>query len=273
MPLDPTNEVVDDPAFRIVFVFHNDLELFSETAPRCLDALTSPTREQHEIVVYCDGTSPGTLRQLFDVTAGWGVDEVVVRHRGRYLASGAPGNNSHRRLFPTRSTYLCVIEDDVVIYKTDVSFDALGAIRETFVREPESVALFRVDDHENWAWPLADVAPPTAAGDRVVNRVATHFICYDTRRFTPVADALGAFRLDTFVDRDDWSYNWEDLVSHVGTTGGRKILFTETWPLQVFHCDEKVAPGSMYHTQDPAVKLAVFRHVDSRYGATGANAR
>ena len=61
----------------------------------------------------------------------------------------------------------------------------------------------------------------------------------------------------------------EDLVSHVGTTGGRRIAFAEGWPLAVFHCDEKGQPGSMHHTRDPKVKLRVLTDLEARFGAAG----
>lgn len=91
-----------------------------------------------------------------------------------------------------------------------------------------------------------------------MNRVATHLVAYDCSRFLPVASRFGGFDLDVFVDREDLSYNWEDLVSHVGTTGGRRIAWPEGWPLRAYHCDRKVAARSMHNTQDTRVKHAVL---------------
>jgi hypothetical protein len=81
------------------------------------------------------------------------------------------------------------------------------------------------------------------------------------------SDSFGVHNLDLFIDRNDWSYNWEDFVSHVGTTGGNMILFPQAWPLRVFHCDEKIAPGSMFNTQDILVKTSVLDALDSRFGS------
>jgi hypothetical protein len=260
------------PTFRIGFLFHADLALFERTLPRCLTALTSGTAETYEVVVWCDGTPPEVARSLPDRIAAWGVDELVVRRRERFVASGDPSNNGHRRLLSTASPYLILIEDDVVMYRTDPSFDVLASCRALFERHQEVPVLCKVDDFDKWTWRLTDLGEPLAAGVRSVNRVSTHFLAYDVRRFVPVARRFGAFALDVFIDRDDLSYNWEDLVSHVGTTGGRRIAFPYRWPLNVFHCDEKVAPGSIYHTQDPAVKQRVLDALEERFaGRTGGS--
>jgi hypothetical protein len=95
--------------------------------------------------------------------------------------------------------------------------------------------------------------------------LSTHFIAYDVPRFSPAAERFGGFDLDVFIDRSDLSYNWEDLVSHVGTTGGRRIAFPESWPLDVYHCDRKIGQGSMYHTQRPEVKSEILAGLEERY--------
>jgi len=249
-----------------VFLFHRDLDLFARTLPRCLEALVTGTDESFETTIYCDGTPREVLTALLPLAERWGIDQVTSRRRGVRVAAGAPGNNAHRRLFPTRSRYLLVIEDDVTMYRCADTFDPLRAIRNVFESDPRSVVLSKLDDHSKWAWPLLDVEPHETPGLRIVNRLATHFIAYDTERFLPPATRFGAWWSDVFIDRDDWSYNWEDLVSHVGTTGGRRIIVPQTWPLRAYHCDEKIAPDSMFNTQDPAVKMRVFEEIDSTFG-------
>jgi hypothetical protein len=177
------------------------------------------------------------------------------------VASGDSSNNGHRRLLGGRSRFVVVLEDDVLVSRRDPSFDPLTAWRELFENHAGVVAACAMADAGDWAWALEDVGPPIAAGVRCVNRVATHLVAYDRRRFLPATTRFGAFDLDIFVDREDLSYNWEDLVSHVGTTGGRRIAWPEGWPLRVYHCDRKVAPGSMHNTQDTRVKLAVLDHL------------
>ncbi|NGO67023.1 glycosyltransferase family 2 protein [Streptomyces sp. SB3404] len=261
----------EDPTFRISVLFHKDLALLSETLPRCLEALTRHTQESYEVVLHCDGTPPETVARLSDLLDRWGVDEMRVRRRGRFVASGDASNNGHRRLFDLRSPYLIVIEDDVVMYRTDQSFDLLAACRRLFERHPYVPVLSKVSDYGQWSWKLEDKGDDIEPGVRSVNRLSTHFIAYDVQRFSPVANRFGGFDLDVFIDRPDLSYNWEDLVSHVGTTGGRHIAFPEGWPIEVFHCDRKVESSSMYHTQDPELKARVLAELEQRFrpGAHG----
>ncbi|KIX79313.1 hypothetical protein SF23_01200 [Streptomyces sp. MBRL 10] len=249
----------------MAFLFHKNLDLLSRTLPRCLEALTARTRESFEVVLHCDGTPPEIAAQLPALVSQWGVDELRIRHRNRFVASGDGSNNGHRRLFDGNSPYLIVVEDDVVMYRSDPSFDVLAACRHLFESHPRVPVLSKVNDYHQWSWKLQDEGDEIEPGVRSVNRLSTHFIAYDLGRFNPVAQRFGGFDLDVFIDRDDHSYNWEDLVSHVGTTGDRRIAFPEGWPLEVFHCDRKVAPGSMYHTQDPRLKAQVFAELEQRF--------
>ncbi|MGL5864343.1 MAG: hypothetical protein ACRCYX_00535 [Dermatophilaceae bacterium] len=259
--LDRAGDVGDDPLFQLVILFHADLPVLERTLPRFLDALTAGTRQTYEVVLHCDGTPVEVARELLDRQERWGVDEIRFRSRQRFTASGDRSNNGHRRLFGGRSRYVVVVEDDVLVERIDASFDPLTAWRDLFEAHTEIVAACAMADHGDWAWALDDVAPPVAPGLRSVNRVATHLVAYDRTRFLPAAARFGAFDLDVFVDREDLSYNWEDLVSHVGTTGGRRIASPEGWPLRAYHCDRKIAAGSMHNTQDTRVKQAVLDHL------------
>lgn len=262
---------VGAPLFTVAILFHRHLDVLERTLPRTLGALTESTGEPFEVVLHCDGTPDEVAVEVLRRRARWGVDEVRFRSRIGVLASGDASNNGHRRLLSERTRYLVVVEDDVLVVRREPAFDVLGACRALFERHPDVPVICKVSDHDLWAWKLADVGGRIEDGVRSVNRVATHFIVYDTWRFRPVATRFGAFDLDVFVDRDDWSYNWEDVVSHVGTTGGRRIAWPEGWPLEVFHCDRKVEPGSMYNTQDPAVKHAVLDELEAglEAGVTG----
>jgi len=263
-PTEPQGEP-SGPMFRIAFLFHSELDLLKTTLPRCLDALTAGTSQSFEVVLRADGTPDEVAEQLPALLNTWGVDELHLRRRRRHVVSGDPSNNGHRRFFTPRARYLIVIEGDVVMYRTEGSFDVLTACRELFERQPRVPVLSKVNDYHQWSWKLVDEGPAIEPGVRSVNRLSAHFIAYDVARFVPVAERFGAWDLDVFIDRPDLSYNWEDLVSHVGTTGGRRIAFPEGWPLDVFHCDRKVAPGSMYHTQRPAVKAEILAELERRY--------
>lgn len=253
------------PTFEIVFLFHDNLDLFARTLPRCLEALTAGTAQDFEVVVHCDGSTPEAVRRVAEMAPTWGVDEVRARSRARWVASGDPSNNGHRRFFDSSSPYRIVVEDDVVMYRDDPHFDVLTAIRGLLERNLDVPVVCKVDDTDKWTWKLRDIGPGVEPGVRSVNRLSTHFIAYDVARFRAVASRFGAFERDVFIDREDLSYNWEDLVSHVGTTGGRRIAFPESWPLQVFHCDVKVREGSMYNTQDPTTKMTVLDELEARY--------
>jgi hypothetical protein len=258
------------PTFQIIFLFHDNLALLRRTLPQCLAALTEGTEETFEVVLHCDGTPAHVADQLPAIFAALELDELRIRRRSKHVSSGDPSNNGHRRFFDTATPYVVVIEDDVVAFRTDPAFDALRAIRRLFEQLADVPVIFTVADHWQWSWPLQDVGPELAGGVRSVNRVSTHLIAYAVQRFVPTAQRFGAFEPDVFVDRDDLSYNWEDVVSHVATTGGRRIAFPEAWPLKVFHCDRKVADGSIHHTRDPQLKAAVLNELVGQFAPESA---
>jgi hypothetical protein len=253
------------PQWRVGFLFHANLDLFSSLLPRWLEALTVSTSETFETAILADGTPEEVIADLVRLGRRWDIDELHLRERRKFVASGDPSNNGHRRFFATDVPYLIVVEDDVVAYRTEPSFDVLRACRELFERHPDVPVLSKVSDHDQWSWKLAELGAEIEPGVRSVNRLSTHMIAYAVGRFLPVANRFGAFDLDVCIDRSELSYNWEDLVSHVGTTGGRRIAFPHSWPLEVFHCDRKVEPGSMHHTQRPEVKADVLAGLERRY--------
>jgi hypothetical protein len=260
----PTAQI-SEPDFTIACLFHRDLDLLRLTLPRCLDALTTGTTQSFDVVLHCDGTPPEVATALVAEQDKLGIREMRFRARSGPLASGDPSNNGHRRLVGAPTRYAIVFEDDIVMYRTEPAFDVLGAVRGVFERHPEVAVLCTVADSDQWAWRLEDLGEPVEDGISSVNRVATHFIAYDLVRFRQAAQRFGAFELDVFIDREDVSYNWEDLVSHIGVTGDRRIAFPRAWPLHVFHCDRKTATGSMHNTQDPRIKREVFGKIDDSF--------
>lgn len=260
------------PIFRIAFLFHRHLDVLARTLPTCVKALTGATRVPFEVVLHCDGTPEDVAPQVLAMQQEWGLDEVRFRTRQRQVASGDPSNNGHQRLFDGRARYLIVVEDDVWMRNVEPHFDTLDACRDLFERHSDVPVICKLDDYELWAWKLEDIGIPLGAGVRSVNRVSTHFVAYDLARFMPIAHRFGAFDADVFIDREDFSYNWEDVVSHVATTGGRRIAWPESWPLHVFHCDRKIEKGSMHNTQDPAVKHAVIDELVARLGEEESSA-
>lgn len=253
------------PTFQIVFLFHDNIDLLRRTLPLCLDALTRGTEESFEVILHGDGTPREIAEKLPRLCEEIGVDELRLRQRARYVAGGDPSNNGHRRFFDTSSPYVIVLEDDVVVFRSDPAFDPLRAMRLLFEELPEVPVIFTIADHWQWSWRLDDIGPAFSDGVRWVNRVSTHMITYAVERFVPPAKRFGAFELDVFIDREDLGYNWEDVVSHVATTGGRQIAFPERWPLQVYHCDRKICEGSIHHTRDPDLKASVLDDLISHF--------
>lgn len=247
--------------FTLACAFHDTPRLLEKTLPRAVAALTRPTRHDFEVLLVAERSTVEVTRDLLPRLAEFGVDELRFRRTDRNAFSGAPSNNFHGHHFTTTSPYLVTFTDDTFIQKTDPSFDVLDAIAGTFQRHPELVLLSKVDDHDEWDWPLVDVGPDIEPGTRSVNRVVDQLIAYDTARFAPVARRFGAWERDTFVSQKGFEYQWENLASHVGTSGGRKIGYPQGWPLQVRHSDLRNQPGSMHGTQDEDVKLACFRRL------------
>lgn len=247
--------------FTLMCAFHDTVRLLERTLPLAVGSLTQPTRHDFQVVLVADRSRPGIVTGLVDRLGELGVDELRFRRDGRHSFSGAPSNNFHAHQFTTASPYLISFTDDTFIWKTDPAFDVLDAVAGLFTRHREVVAVSKVDDHDEWDVPLTDVAPEIEPGVRCVNRVVDQLIAYDTERFAPVARRFGAWERDGYVEVPGATYQWENLASRIGTTGGRKIAYPQRWPLRVRHCDLRTRPGSMHGTQDEAVKLACFQRL------------
>jgi hypothetical protein len=254
--------------FTLACAFHDTDRLLARTLPRAVRCLTGSTRHQYEVVLVADRSDDGVVARLLPRLPALGVDEVRFRRTGRNAFSGAPSNNFHANHFTTSSPYLITFTDDTFIWKDDEDFDVLDAVAGMFDRHPEVPVVSKVDDHEEWDRPLVDVGAELEPGVRSVNRVVDQLIAYDTARFFPAAKHAGGFERRTFGRRNGMEYQWENLASEVGTTGGRSIAFPENWPLRVRHCDLRDTPGSMHGTQNEDVKLACFERLLATDGAT-----
>jgi hypothetical protein len=254
--------------FTLACAFHNTERLLDKTLPLAIRSLTYPTRHDFEVVLVAERASEDVVTRLLPRLTDLGVDELRWRRTDRNSFSGAPSNNFHGNHFTTTSPYLITFTDDTFIHKTDEDFDVLDATTRIFERNPEVALISKVDDHEEWDWPLEDVGPEIEPGVRSVNRVVDQLIAYDTARFAPVARRLGAFHRDTFVSHAGFEYQWENLASHVGTSGDRRIAYPEWWPLRVRHSDLRNQPGSMHGTQDEDVKLKCFERLMESRGLT-----
>lgn len=243
--------------FTLACAFHDTARLLERTLPLALRCLTEPTRHDYDVVLVADRSDEDVVARLLPRLPDLGVDELRFR-RSRNGFSGAPSNNFHANHFVTTNPYLITFTDDTFMWKTDDDFDLLDAVAGIFTQHPEVVMVSKVDDHDEWDQPLLDAGAELATGLRSVNRVVDQLIAYDTARFFPAAQHAGAFDRRTFGTRSGREYQWENLASEVGTTGGRRIAFPQRWPLRVRHSDLRDCPGSMHGTQDEEVKLECF---------------
>lgn len=247
--------------FTIACAFHDTPKLLEYTLPLAIKSLTVPTKHEFEIVLVAERSTDDIVSKLLPKIHDFGIDELRFRCTNNHSFSGAPSNNFHCNHFKTTNPYLLTFTDDTFIFKTNPEFDVLDSIVNIFNNHPEVSIISKVDDHEEWDNPLTDNGPEIESGIRSVNRVVDQLIAYDTSRFFPIAQKLGAWNRDTYVSAVGFEYQWENLASHVGTTGGRKIAYPGVWPLRVRHCDLRNQPGSMHGTQNEEVKLKCFEEL------------
>ena len=244
--------------FTLACAFHDTERLLERALPLAIRSLTQPTKHDFEVLLVADRSTDEAVARLLPRLAEYGVDELRFRRTDRHSYPGFGSNNFHANHFPTNRPYLVSFTDDSFIWKTDETFDVLDAMVGIFQRHPEVTLINKVDDHDEWDSPLVDVGPEIEPGVRSVNRVIDQLLAYDTQRFEPAARQFGAWERETFRQDMGFKYQWEDLATHVGRTGGRRIARPETWPLRVRHCDLRLDPGSLHGTQDEDVKLKCF---------------
>jgi hypothetical protein len=247
------------PEFTIAYVVHADLPLLDRVVPTTLDALCQDTERSHDLVLVIDGAETAPVTEIMArAHQRWGFDEVRLRWRERHRAGGDPSNNGHAHLLPAKGRFLITVEGDVVVFRTGVG-DTLDLIARTFDAIPDLALATRIDDHDCWQWRLEDAGPPLASGVRSVNRVASHFLIYDLERAVRRMRTAGGVPAHAFHDTAESWFNYEDWLSR---TFARPecpgIGYLDALPIQVFHCDRKIAPGSAHYLRDPATRLAVF---------------
>ncbi|MFD0580818.1 hypothetical protein [Dactylosporangium darangshiense] len=246
------------PEFTIAFLVHSNLPLLERTIPTTIATLTAASRRTYDLVLVIDVTQTTPLNDLLTLSTQWGFDEVRLRTRSRHTAGGDPPNNGHVNWMPGKGRYFISVEGDVVAFRSGPG-DVLDMLAASFERCQDLQLATRIDDHECWQWPLADVAPPMAPGIRSVNRVASHFLVYDLPRATSHMWAAGGPPADRFYDSPERWFNYEDWLSETfAAPDGPGIGYLDDLPIAVFHCDEKVAPGASVYTQDLEVRLRVF---------------
>lgn len=246
-------------AFTIDFICHNDFELLEKTIPQNLSALCANTKQSFDVILTVDGAEKVDAKRFLEAAPRWGIDEVRFRWRGRNCATGDPSNNGHLHTFSDKTPYLVTLEGDIVIFKTDPAFDVLTAFRDLFSRQGQLALATRMDDHDTWVWKLEDAGPEFEPGIRSANRVASHFLVYDTRRARRLLRDEPAGALHKFYDDGEIWFNYEDFLSGIfAQPQGPGIAFVASFPIKVFHCDIKTTEGSVTYTKNLTIKLKEF---------------
>lgn len=246
------------PEFTIAFVVHADIPVLERTIPTTIEALTAESCRSWDLVLVVDGAETAPADRLTDLAWRWGFDEVRLRRRSRHVAGGDPSNNGHAHLLPAKGRFLISIEGDVVAFRTGPG-DVLDLVARTFDTCVDLALATRIDDHDCWQWPLADVGAPLTPGVRSVNRVASHFLIYDLPRAAATIWSAGGVPAGAFHDDSERWFNYEDWLSRTfAAPYGSGIGYLDDLPIRVFHCDEKIAPGSAIYSRDLDVRLRVF---------------
>jgi len=245
--------------FTIGFICHNDFDLLEKTIPQNLHAICKDTKESYDVILVVDGAEGIDPSRFLDSVPRWGIDEVRFRWRLRNCAGGDPSNNGHLHILSNKTPYLLTLEGDVVLFKTDSSFDILAEFRALFERHENLALATCMDDYDCWVWKLKDVGPAFELGVQSVNRLSSHFLVYNTERFCKYFIGNKRLSPDLFYEDSKGWFNYEDLLSTTfAYPAGPGIAFVKAFPIKVYHCDIKVEPGSVDYTKDLQIKINEF---------------
>jgi hypothetical protein len=256
-------------SFTIAFIVHTGHEIMSLTIPQNIEALCGYTCERFDLILIADGVTNHADRcKLLRAADSWGIDEVRFRSRRHNCAGGDPSNNGHFHTLSLKTPYLMTLEEDVVIFLQDRTFDVLAEFRALFDRHPRLALATRMDDSDCWVWKLEQSGPDIEPGVKSVNRVASHFLTYATGRMAGFLRSA-SYCPEVFYDQSKNWFNYEDLISATfAEPAGPGIAFVQKFPIRVFHCDLKVAEGSPYYTKELTAKVGSF-HARKREAGNG----
>ena len=247
-----------DYAFTIVFICGGGYDYFHEILENNIHVLCDNTKESYDLVMFLDGIDNYDYEPYIKLAKKCHIDEVILRSRKNNCATGDPSNNAHMHGFSTKTKYLVTIESDVAIFKIQKDFDILHQIRKTFEMNQNLHLLTRIDDYECWKEKLVFMPKNLCKGIYSVNRVSSHFLIYDTHRCRKIFEKSLYSLYEFYDDENEW-YNYEDMISKLFIyPKGPGIGFLYSFPIRVFHCDEKKYPGSAFYKRDTVTKLRVF---------------
>jgi hypothetical protein len=242
------------PPFTCAFLVHGGHEIAQLTIPETLANLRDSSIDLDTILVV-DGASDESVQRWLQSAKAWDIDEVRVRSRRRHRASGDQANNSHLHCTSAKGDYFLTFEEDVFLSRVDVSVDCLEYFKRVFTARSDLSVLFRMDDVDCWAEELIVLQ----RGDEpemvdLVSRLSSHFTARRVASWPKVESHVRGFTL--FDDGETWC-NFEDALSAVLKIMGG-IGFLREAPFRVFHCDEKISPGSSHYRRDTPTKVGVF---------------
>ncbi len=256
--------------FTIAFLCHDNFELASRVIEQTLYALTHETAATYDTILVIDGTNATDAHEdwkFIEFSKKIGIDEVRLRDRSHNCAKGDPSNNAHLHVLSNKTPYLITFESDVVLFKLDRSFDILSALKDFFEAHPNIHVGTKIDDYDCWKWKLEfqeTMITPTVAS---INRVASHFLIYNTEGYLDTLKQTMPLAANIFYDDGEHWFNYEDYVSKIfAKPNGPGIAFFKDMPMKIFHCDIKIDDHSAHYTKDRAVKLNRLSTLYKLYG-------
>jgi len=220
--------------------------------------LRSNTKISHDIILVVDGSDIIDSGLVHQRSMEWDIDEVRFRRRKRNCASGDGANNGHFHLLTDKTKYLLTIEGDVAVFLENTDFDILNAYKELFTRHKELVLATKINDYKCWIWKMEKVAKDIEKGVWSVNRVSSHFLVYNMENYRKKFNFKN-FSNQIFYDDGSNFYNYEDFLSkEFAYPNSYGIAYTDSFPFQVFHCDEKITSDSVYYKRDLETRNSVF---------------
>lgn len=251
------------PKFQIISIVANELDLLSVTLPTSIDSLTKNASCDYEVVLQVDGANDESMHRFIDLRNQLSIDELRIRNKQSkdLICPGDPSNNSHFHTLSNKCEYVIEIESDVIAVLQDKNYDALGEIIKFFEKHSSVCIATSVIDYDCWVWKLEDTGKNIDSNIRNVNRVSSHFLIYNTERFSKFAKENDIYDFSKYNEDS----NYEDVISLAFTNKKLPIAFFDNWEVKVRHCDDKQYEGSMFYKRDSQLKMKIAKEMIEKY--------
>lgn len=238
----------------ICFISHEDSIVLEKTLYHNLNFLLKDNIENQfniEIIILSSDSSISNNKKIIEFSKIFNVDEIRIKNN-KIKYSGDPSNDSHMTLLQLKTDYLITIESDVLIVPHENENFTLKDIILDIDQYSHGLG-YKISDYDCWVWKLEKEANVMGEGVHSVNRVASHFLVYDMNKLKKQIS-------NSILFKDDYThlYNYEDKISKLFTENNNQIAFFEKWPIEVWHCDEKIEKNSLYYTKDNNLKLKII---------------